>query len=26
VGEEDPMKTPFIPGVPVFPPNIPVSP
>jgi hypothetical protein len=26
VGEEDPMKTAFIPGVPVFPPNIPVSP
>ncbi len=26
VGEEDPAKTPFIPGVPVFPPNIPVSP
>lgn len=26
VGEEDPVKTAFIPGVPVFPPNIPVSP
>ena len=25
VGEEDPLKTPFIPGVPVFPPNIPIS-
>jgi len=26
VGEENPMKTAFIPGVPVFPPNIPFSP
>jgi len=26
VGEQEPVKTPFIPGVPVFPPNIPVSP
>jgi hypothetical protein len=26
VGEQDPLKTAFIPGVPVFPPNIPVSP
>ncbi len=26
VGEMDPLKTAFIPGVPVFPPNIPVSP
>ena len=26
VGEEDPVKTAFIPGVPVFPPNIPFSP
>jgi hypothetical protein len=26
VGEEDPVKTAFVPGVPVFPPNIPFSP
>ena len=26
VGEQDPMKTPFLPGLPVFPPNIPTPP